>query len=396
MIRPLAAAVLVAVLLPSAAHAVDRPLAVVELRGTPRERGIQHGRALRELIALHIVRWKASLKSEKTPDPDALIAQFLKETPHFAETTKAWTPDLLEEVRGIAEGSGQPPEIVWALQLPDEFWVWMKDREAHHCSGAGASRKGDRPAFVAQNMDVEGFRDGTQTLLHIAADATTPEQYVFTAAGVVALNGVNARGIGLVVNTLSQLRASREGLPVAFIIRGILAKGRPEDAVAFLKSVPHASGQNYILGLGDRVVDYEASATRVVEAMPGSDVVWHTNHPLANDDFRPWWTETLKKRTKEELEAGNSPVRLRALAARMKAPQAALAEAKAALRSKDSDKHPVCRARIDDARSFTFGSVVITLSPSPTIEVAPGIPDETPYRRFELESNAAAAHSQPG
>ena len=30
--------------------------------------------------------------------------------------------------------------------------------------------------------------------------------------------------------------------------------------------------------------DLEASAGKVVEAAPGADVVYHTNHPLRNDD----------------------------------------------------------------------------------------------------------------
>jgi hypothetical protein len=362
-------------------------LAVVELSGTPRERGIQHGKALKKEIAEHVRRWKASVARETKGDADAAIAAFLKET-SFEAATRTWTPDLLEEIRGLAEGSRQPYDTMWAFQLVDEIWVWMDQRAGHHCSGAGASKRGDKPAFVAQNMDVEGFRDGFQTLLHIAPSAGTPEQYVFTAAGVVALNGMNASGVGLVVNTLSQLRSAREGLPVAFVVRGVLSKTSADDAVRFLTNVKHASGQNYLLGAGDRVFDFEASASKVVQASEGSELLWHTNHPIANDDYRDWWKEWLRSHDRDGVLESNSGERFQAVARRLagRVRETTAEDAKAALRSKDSEANPVCRSRTDERRSFTFGSVVMTLSGTPFLEVAAGPPDVNPYRRFELKA----------
>ena len=384
-----AAAVLLALSLAPLAASAAQPgrLAVVELSGTPRERGLAHGKALKKEIGEHVRLWKVSIARETKGDADAAIAALLKET-SFEDATRKWTPDLLEEVRGLAEGSGQPYETMWAFQLVDEIWVWMDKRDAHHCSGAGASMRGDKPAFVSQNMDVEGFRDGFQTLLHIAPSADAPEQYVFTAAGVVALNGMNAAGVGLVVNTLSQLRSAREGLPVAFVIRGVLSKTTADDAVRFLKSVKHASGQNYLLGAGDRVYDFEASATKVVQASEGSELLWHTNHPIANDDYRDWWKEWLRTHDRDALLESNSGQRFQAVGRRLagRVRETTAEDAKAALRSKDSAKNPVCRARVDDVKGFTFGSVVMTLSGKPFLEVAAGPPDANPSRGFELKA----------
>lgn len=360
-------------------------LAVLELHGTPYERGLAHGKALKTEIARHVGKWKTSIAEEAKADADATVVRFLSDT-HFKEAARKWTPDLLEEIRGIADGSGQPYDTIFALQLLDELWVWLDKRDGEHCSGVGASERGGKPAFVAQNMDLEGFRDGSQALLHIAGDAGTPEQYVFTAAGVVALDGLNAAGVGLVVNTLDQLKASKDGLPVAFVIRGVLARGRAEDALAFVKDVHHASGQNYLLGAGGRVHDFEASANKVAEAMPGADVVWHTNHPIANDDLRPWYVEWTKKQG-ADAEQANSRVRFRAMETRFKerAKDASPEDAKSALRSKDSQKDPVCRAFTSDPSVYTFGSVVMTLTGSPVLEVTAGPPDQSPYRRFEMK-----------
>src|SRR4249920_3848846 len=109
-------------------------------------------------------------------------------------------------------------------------------------------------------MDLDAWMDGYQVIMHIKQNGETPEQYIVTCAGVITFNGINEYGIGVCVNTLMQLSASDEGLPVAFVIRGLLAKKKGSEALHFLQSVKHASGQNYILGAVDSVYDFEASA----------------------------------------------------------------------------------------------------------------------------------------
>jgi len=84
---------------------------LVKLRGTGFERGLQHGTAIKGAIDLAILRWKADLREFRSSDPDLLIAEFLQAT-KFMPAIQRWTPDLLEEVRGMAEGSGQPFETM--------------------------------------------------------------------------------------------------------------------------------------------------------------------------------------------------------------------------------------------------------------------------------------------
>ncbi len=70
-------------------------------------------------------------------------------------------------------------------------------------------------------MDLETYLQGYQVLPHIAANEKEPEQYVLSSAGLIALTGMNAKGIGVCVNTLMELKASSDGLPVARVIRGM-------------------------------------------------------------------------------------------------------------------------------------------------------------------------------
>lgn len=370
-----------------AGPAAPGPLKVLHLSGSAYDRGLQHGTELRSEIAAIVGLWKADLGKSAGMDPDALIRTFLAET-DFTPAIRRWTPGLLDEVRGIADGAKQPFETMFAFQLVDELWVFLDKRAAERCTSLGVARHGDRPAYVAQNMDLETFRNGFQAVLHIAGTATSPEQFVFTSAGLIGVNGVSSRSVAIACNTLIQLAASPDGLPVAFIVRGVLAQPAGEDAVAFVKRVKHASGQNYIVGAGDGVHDFEASATRVVEYQPAADgsVVYHTNHPLANDHLKPWYAQAMQAPLPEQAGGGNSETRLASIRKRLQGPAAAIDEdvIKAALRSRDSERHPICRSFRPGASTFTFGATIMTLSGTPSLQVSMGPPDVNPFVRLEF------------
>ena len=378
----LALIVLVAGLGVAAASAVgEQKLRVLSLSGSAYDRGLQHGSQLRSEIAKVVDLWKADLQQQTKLEPDALIKNFLAAT-DFIPATKQWTPDLLEEVRGIAAGAGQPFDTMFAFQLVDELWVYLDKADAHHCSSMGVPRIGNHPAIVAQNMDLESFREGFQVILRIPSGPASPAQLVFTCAGLVGLNGMNNRGVALACNTLMQLGASTTGLPVAFVIRGVLAQSNAEDAVKFLTSVPHASGQNYILGTTDRVFDFEASASKVVPFKPSANgTVYHTNHPLANDDLKPWHRQRMEAESPEKQAQSNSAVRFASVQRRLARPADVIDTGviRETLQSKDSDRHPVCRPVKSGGASFTFGSVIMSLSEKPGLEVSAGSPDVNPY-----------------
>ena len=102
---------------------------------------------------------------------------------------------------------------------------------------------------------------------------------------------MNEEGIGVCVNTIMQLKASTDGLPVAFVIRRIINSTDKEDLLTFVKTVNHASRQNYILGIREDVYSFEASANKVERFMPGNEngTVYHTNHPIVNTDLKEWY-----------------------------------------------------------------------------------------------------------
>ena len=365
-----------------------RVLREITLDGTGYVPGLQHGKLLKKEIGEIVTKWKENTTTSLGKDADQVLKDFFNYA-HFDEAIKKWTPDLYEEVRGIAAGSEQAFNDIMVLNLLDEFWVYEDNIANHHCSGIGAPSVNGSTAYIAQNMDIESYTDGYQILMRLTKNATQPEQLILTHPGLIALNGMNETGVGACMNTLMQLKASFSGLPVAFIVRRITASTDKDELLNFIQTVPHASGQNYIIGIRGEVYDFEASAAKVVRFNPNNanGTIYHTNHPLANDDVKDWFKKfDPALASSAGLQNSNSNIRLAAVTKRIKE-TAAVNDViiKDALRSKDDKDNPVCRAPKNGV--ITFGSVIMTLTGTPNLQITAGPPDESEYRKVAFTSS---------
>ena len=308
---------------------------------------------------------------------------------------KRWTPDLIEEVKGLADGAGIDFDTMLVFQWIDEYWAQGKNVVADRCSGLGVGRRGPRPAMIAQNLDMPGFYDGYQVILHIKHHDSDLESFVFTIAGVIATNGMNSRAIGICCNTLLQLDNCRDGLPVACVVRGVLAQRTEDAAIKFLNDVKHASGQNYIIGGPERAYSFECSSHKVSRYIPegAADLVWHTNHPLANDDYSASYRAYIKNQKNGSKGPTNSEIRLECVRRRaLEHPSDLDVDAiKSILKSQDNVQHSVSVPLRDKNSAYTFGSVIMVFSETPELHIAPGPPHAVPYQMLRF---AAGQHNE--
>src|SRR4051812_48324443 len=271
----------------------DSCVTVLDCCGPGRERGRAHGEQARPLVAEAVARWAEATLG---PDPGeartvAYAEEFVAGTGLMA-TVDRLLPDLGEEIRGIAEGAGLPFEVIATYNLMDEQWWYDAERRQPAPAGCSVlSQVGKERTLLAQNMDLPTFMDGSQVVLRIAARGE-PEALVLSSAGMVGLTGVNARGVGVCVNTLLMLRHDRAGLPVAAVVRAALRASTAAEALATLTTVPHASGQRYAVADRTGVTGLECSAAGChVVPRPRPTALLHTNHPLVSEDVHePAWT----------------------------------------------------------------------------------------------------------
>lgn len=371
---------------------------VLVLEGSARERGQIHGEVLKPMILEHIRRWKHHLQESAGMNGDEYIEQFLEET-RFCEAAQRWSPDLLEEVKGIAEGAGVDLKPIFALQLLDEeMWysrgigVGLSLLEDEHCSGLGVFGQRDAAPVLGQNIDLLDYGDGLQALLQIKDPASGLNSFVLTLAGLIGLNGLNNRSIGICCNSLLQLNHATNGLPVAFVVRKVLAQSQLKDVVGFIRSVRHASGQNYIVGNTEEILDFECSANEVCQFVPyaGAKQVYNTNLPLVNDDqemYREWVSKLPPGKNQDaDTARTNFETRLESLKGRLERSSEPITveTVKSILGSHNSSEHPLCRHKKPGggARAMTVASATMVLSSSPVLHVAFGPPCSTQFQEF--------------
>jgi isopenicillin-N N-acyltransferase-like protein len=343
---------------------------IVRCSGAPRQRGEAHGEALRDLIQATHGRWLANLGQAGHADPRAYLREFVRRTDYTAAMTR-WTPDLLDELHGIAAGAGIPFDLLFAYNLLDEEWWYSRSqaRPAAGCTVIGWSDGGAGAPLLAQTMDIGSLYDGAQVVLSIQP-GDAPEALVFTFAGMIGLNGCNAAGVGVVVNNLAMLPHAAHGLPVAAVVRGILALRSLEHAAAFVRSVPHASGQHYALGSPAGLLSFECSAAGVAQDASASRQIVHTNHPLVGAPAAGAASDA----------AANSRARYDFVAQRADA-IAGQADLEAILADATV---PISIACVP-GRGFTFGATSLELTTPPRMRVAPGPPHAIPYVELSFD-----------
>jgi len=374
---------------------------VVEMRGTPRQKGQAHGEALAPKIAETMARWRADIATAYDPDVDGFIDSFLGAT-HFSAALERWTPHLLEEIDGIAEGAGQPARDVRALNFMDEQWWFNAERKAagdvpegKNCTSFGSADSAARTTLMGQTMDIAAWSEGLQALLHLHDDDGR-ETYVFTFAGFIGLLGLNSRGVGICCNALLELDHSDRGLPVAAVMRGVLGHDDPTSAAAFVNSINHASGQNYVIGGPGEVMSLECSATSVAPYADGARLC-HTNHPLSNTDTAHYRTRTGKSADETlDFTGTNSMARMASIESRLIAPGQTvdLDSCKAALASEDDPANPIAR-RLDTDKpniiGYTAGTVIYELSDQSALHFAAGPASVTPFQSYKFAAKARDA-----
>lgn len=349
------------------------PLRIIDLAGTPYQMGRIHGRTLKAEIQELVRRWKQDLEKTYQVPAELFVRELLKKT-DFKPAMERWTPGLLDEVRGIADGAGIDFDTMYAYQLIDEVWAMGADLGLSKCTTVAAGKRNGNPAYVAQTLDIPAFYHGYQTVLRIRDERDGLETLVFTIPGVIAANGMNSHSVGVCVNAVTQLAYSPKGLPVDFIVRGILRQRSFGQAVKFLRDVQPAAPQTYVIGGPDEAAVFERSAGKMSGFVPfaGAEFSYHTNHPLINDDFNPRFPEALKREAMT-LES------YQALCPRFNFLGRLLKDNTAAIDLGSLQELFKNRASgINNAG--TYGCTIMVLGERPELYISPGRPDEAPFQ----------------
>jgi isopenicillin-N N-acyltransferase-like protein len=371
---------------------MSQTIPVIELSGPPYERGLRHGRAMKDAIADFV----ASIAAVHTANNAYLRAEhqsltnFCLRNLGFLEN---FSPDLVEEMRGIADGAGLPFAEILHLNcfleledlrapglggraLPDALWGCTTINVMADAAADG------RPC-LAQTYDMEKHYEKYLCLLRITPEKG-PRALAVSFAGILGLNGVNSAGVGLVINKVAATDA-RPGVIYPFIARKALAAERIGDALGAVIFSPRATGITYQLSGAGVAFCAETSATRYdLSPIDGSRA--HTNHYLS-ERMRAFETPGW-------LSHGGSMVRVQVAQAFLDARRGRLDPEAIKELTRNHVNHPRCICAHgfpgeDEKTAFHTVFAVVMDPAAGWLDLCGGNPCENPYRRFELSGPAA-------
>ncbi len=266
------------------------PFPLIDLSGTPRERGRMHGKAAADRL-----RRGARMYAESLLKSGVDWKELERRAEAMVPGIEKFDPTYVEEMRGIAEGAGEPFAAVVLMNARTEMVAAARRQQAtkHFPDGCTAAfalpeATADGVLLHGQNWDWRAECAETGVILRIRND-DGPDILTFTEAGGLARSGLNSAGIGLTANALECDRDYQHGagVPLPFIRRKVLESAHLAQAVHTIFSTPKL-GSNHMAvsqavagGSSAEAFGFECAPDETFWVSADRGVYVHANHWIA-------------------------------------------------------------------------------------------------------------------
>lgn len=254
--------------------------AFVRADGEPFELGRAHGAARAD--ALRTFTRDGLCRLDRLRRPAVPLAELRPVIRSHGEVISSATPDLAEEIRGLADGAGLTEEEALLLQLRREVLGYRRIRPAGDCTTYASS--GGEPV-LAQTVDLNGNLDDQIAVLDLGRSGSARRSLVLSFAGLLGYLGVNSDGLAVGLNLVLGGRW-RAGVPPYLAIRHLLdTAGDVDEAITVLRGLPLASSRSIMLCDQEKAAYVEVldDEHRVVRGTAEPPFLAHTNHYLHPD-----------------------------------------------------------------------------------------------------------------
>src|SRR6187402_484727 len=289
-----------------------RPLPLVEISGADaRERGRQYGEQTRSLIERSLAFYREEFERKSgLAWPDVV-----ERVPRWYPLIDEYAPGLLDEVRGIAEGSGRSLEEIVALNGRGELRTRDPFAEGADCTSFVVTDEaaGDGHVWCGQNWDWRSETAGTAVMLRIRQPGT-PTIVTLVEAGQVGRHGANSAGIALNANGLAAPFQNGLGIPAPFIRRRTLESAGMDQALEAIFIARQLLSTNVLLTHREGfAIDVETTPGRHGWAYPRDGVYAHANAfttfvpPQIGTSYRPASSDSLIRAERVERTLRRAP-----------------------------------------------------------------------------------------
>lgn len=263
----------------SAVSSAIECLPVVRVEGSYGEMGVAYGRRMAELVDRNLQDYLRRFR-DVAGLGDADVRRW---GDTYRSVARGYDPSIEAMLTGIADGAGQAPEHIFALNARTEILYGTAPNDGD-CTSAAVlpSHTADGHVVLGQNWDWHPEQEELTFLLQ-TRDEEGFTVLTLTEAGMVAKSGLNSAGIGVCANLLvSDRDRGGEGVPYHLLLRGVLQARTMADAIAAAVGHPRISSGNLLIAdAGGEAIDLEVAPGDFGYLLPTDGLITHSNHFLS-------------------------------------------------------------------------------------------------------------------
>lgn len=282
-----------------------RSLPVIEISGTPAERGRQYGESVRRELEAAFGYYAEAFGASSGLTWEQVTARAAR----WLRPVRDYAPDLVEEMQGIADGAGVGLLDVLALNargevIYDESFAQMLEDDPEPADGCTSfavlgPASGDGRVWAGQNWDWRAGVADTVVMLRIV-QPPKPALLMQVEAGQIGRQGANSAGIALNANGLGGRFDDTVGLPQTVVRRSVLDQASVTDALKVLYRTRAHIASNALLTCREGFsIDVETTPAGHGWMYPADGLLVHGNHYQAGvpsalaPGYRPLSSDSL-------------------------------------------------------------------------------------------------------
>ncbi|MBI2404965.1 hypothetical protein HYV22_02195 [Candidatus Gottesmanbacteria bacterium] len=226
----------------------------------------------------------------------SVIERYIREIKPYLSLCQEYTPDFIEELKGLSRGAKVPFEHIFLINCREVF----DKLDAQRCTTVVVKNKDGY--LIGHNEDWE--EEGETDLYVVKAKIGSKTIFGLNFSCELLGNSIcfNSFGIIQAINDLAHTDR-RVGLPKNFIARKILEAKDKDEILEILGKYPRASGFNHVIITKGQVYNIETTAFEVDLQRIDNFPFVHTNHYLSKlKKYEAWGSPRTFKRYKKAVK----------------------------------------------------------------------------------------------
>jgi len=255
---------------------------IISASGAPYDLGFQHGsqakKAIEDNVRFYMSLWERFGGSRRE--------EILKEIQGFVPYIEDCDPEILEELRGVAEGSGLRFEEILSLNARTEVTFAclpnaMQNSTLEGCTSFALLPEAtqNQHMYIGQNWDWRAEAENSCIILKLH-QKDKPDIIMHAEAGTIGHRGFNSAGMGVCINYIRcETDTFKLGLPFLIKLRAALNSTNLPDCLKMLLTFVGPNSMNMVIAHREgEAIDAENTPNDVLFLYPEGGILTHANH----------------------------------------------------------------------------------------------------------------------